>query len=130
MGTGWGCGVTGMCGGNAELAEQEWEGGMMPGSGRSKGPVGQVYALSCKGTRVALRSPIICLFPFSGTLLRSARSRMGNVPAAGQKRDRNQTRPHPSLVRERWMGGLQASAYQKLLLKLISLSEPLVSRAT
>lgn len=71
----------------------------------------------------------LCSHPPASALPRAC-SRGGNMRAADQKSNRNPTWPHPSLVRERLMGGLQTSAYQKLLLKLISLSEPLVSRAT
>lgn len=71
-GRGWGrgWGIARVCRGNAELAEQEREGGLMPGGGGgSKGPLGQVHALqSCQGTRghsASGHSPIVYPFPSS-----------------------------------------------------------------
>lgn len=118
--------------GNAGLAEQEREGELMPGSSRSKDLLGCAAELP-KGIHGAVQQGLVpsslCSLSLASALL-SACSRGGNMPAADQKRNRNPAWPHPSLLRERLMGGLQTSAYQKLLLKLISLSEPLVSRAT
>lgn len=54
--------------GNAELAKQEREGELMPGSSRSKGLLGCTAELSkgIHGHCAAGNGPIISLFPFSG----------------------------------------------------------------